>query len=78
MMLPRTEQNIISLIEGKLESLSYGELQAHIIREEIESITLSFEYKHDEHGALAAPTLGSNGAVPSITPVYKIKFVEKK
>lgn len=77
-MLPRTEQTIIGLIEGKLNSLSYGELQAHIIREEIECIELSFDYKHDEHGALAAPTLGSTGAVSAIIPVYKIKFKEKK
>ena len=76
-MLPRTEQTIISLIEGKLDEFTYGELQAHITREEIKEITISFEYAHDEFGALAAPKLGSNGTVPAITPVYKIVFNDK-
>ena len=76
-MLPRTEFQIVSLIEGKLENFTSGELHAHITREEIKSITMTFKYTHDEHGALAAPKMGSNGAVPSIQPIYTIVFNDK-
>lgn len=51
-MLLRSEKNLIGMIEAKHSQFSHGELEAMVLREEIQDIIVTFSYSKDDNGVL--------------------------